>query len=404
MNLFKDHGLSKLINARGPATLVGANRVSRQVMEYMESVLSEPVEMRQLQELASEVISKHTGAEAGCVTGCAAAGIAIGVASFLSKDDLAKITSLPKPISGPHKIVIQKAHMISGGGCSIEQLILLSGAEIVEVGESADCAFFQLHAALDDSVAGAVFVMGGRSNTPGTIPLGTFIAICHEHNIPVIVDAASEVNISHFIESGADLVIVSSQKWLGGPTAGLIAGRSDLVHACFLTGEFGIGRPMKAGKEGIAGLIGALETYAARNNLEKRVREKTIIEHMYSLLNGEPGISLEIMNYRSESPSSCFLRIHVDPEIANLPAWEINKRMLQGSPRIALDVHRASEGFVEIDPGLLDVEDEEFIADRLKEILAEARVLKTDHIEYIPRFEESVRRMKDWREEYPVMK
>ncbi len=51
---------------------------------------------------------------------------------------------------------------------------------------------------------------------------------------------------------------------VGGATAALIAGRKDLVHACYLQ-EMGIGRLMKAGKEGILELyqllkIGCRET------------------------------------------------------------------------------------------------------------------------------------------------
>ncbi len=189
MNLFHDYGLTKLINALGPSTFVGTSRVSEEVIAYMTSVLTEAVDMRQLQELAGEVIRKYSGAEAGCVSGCSAAGIAVGVAAFLTGDDLAKITSLPKPIQGPNRIVIQKAQMISGGGCSIELLLRLSGAEVVEVGESADCALFQLAGALDENVAGAVFVNGSRAITPGTIPLKAFTRICHEHQVPVLVDS-----------------------------------------------------------------------------------------------------------------------------------------------------------------------------------------------------------------------
>jgi len=404
MNLFNDYGLSKLINAVGPSTFVGTSRVSKEVISYMESVLTEAVDMRQLQELANEVIRKYTGAEAGCVTGCSAAGVAVGVAAFLTRDDLGKITSLPKPVQGPHHIVIQKAQMISGGGCSIELLLRLSGAEITEVGEAADCGLFQLDGALDESVAGAVFVMGSRAITPGTIPLKTFTGICHEHKVPVLVDAAGEVNIQQFIDQGADLVVASSHKWLGGPTAGLIAGRSDLVHACFLNGEFGIGRPMKVGKEGIAGLIGALETFTTRNGAEQKTRGEAIVKHLYSLLNDEPGIQLKIINPPVNSIHSCGLRIFVDPGFAGLAAWELSERLLKGNPRIALDAYDASEGYVTVNPGLLDFGDDEIIASRIKEVTADARKSGTEPQEYIPRFETLVSHLRDWRDEYPVLK
>jgi len=51
MNLFNEYGLSKLINALGPSTFVGTSRVSKEVIACMESVLTEAVDMRQLQEL-----------------------------------------------------------------------------------------------------------------------------------------------------------------------------------------------------------------------------------------------------------------------------------------------------------------------------------------------------------------
>ena len=404
MNLFNDYGLSKLINALGPSTFVGTSRVSKEVISYMESVLTEAVDMRQLQELASEVIRKHTGAEAGCVTGCSAAGIAVGVAAFLTGHNLAEITTLPRPVKGPRQVVIQKAQMISGGGCSIELLIRLSGAEIIEVGESADCGLFQLDGALDQNVAGAVFITGVRANTPGTIPLGTFIRICHEHQVPVLVDAAGDANVKKIIDQGADLVIASSHKGLGGPTAGLIAGRADLVHACFLNGEFGIGRPMKVGKEGIAGLIGALETYARRSGEEKQAREKAIIDHLFTLLNGEAGLLLKRIDYPAGSSHSCALRIFVDPGLAGLAAWELGVLLLKGEPRIAVDAYEASEGYVTVNPGLLDEGNEDMIAFRVKDVLAEARKIGVAPQEYIPRFELLVSHMGDWREEYPVIK
>src|SRR2546425_2094189 len=47
-------------------------------------------------------------------------------------------------------------------------------------------------------------------------------------------------------------------------TAGVIAGRRDLVRACYLQ-ERGIGRAMKVGKEGVISLIAALTRWQARS-------------------------------------------------------------------------------------------------------------------------------------------
>ena len=272
------------------------------------------------------------------------------------------------------------------------------------MGEAADCGLFQLNAALNEEVAGAVFVLGSRANTPGTIRLGAFVDICHQKGIPVVVDAAGESDLKQYIQKGADLVVASSQKWLGGPTAGLIAGRRELVHACYLNGEFGIGRPMKAGKEGIAGLIGALETYALRNNPEKKERDRLVVQTLKLLLQDEPGLTLEIIAQHEESPSVCVLRVHIDPQQTGLQAWELGERMMHGDPRIAIDAYSAAEGYVTLDPGLVDIGEEETIAARMKEVLTEARQSAQPADEPIPRFELLVSHMKDWQKEHPVKK
>ena len=77
----------------------------------------------------------------------------------------------------------------------------------------------------------------------GQIDLAEFCAICRERGVPVIVDAASEYDLRGFLAKGADLVAYSAHKFLGGPTAGIVAGRKDLVLATFLQ-NYGIGRGM----------------------------------------------------------------------------------------------------------------------------------------------------------------
>ena len=87
--------------------------------------------------------------------------------------------------------------------------------------------------------------------------------------MPVIVDAASEYDLRGFVAAGADIAIYSAHKFLGGLTAGIVAGRKDLVRAAYLQNG-GIGRGMKVGKEGIVGAIAALEAWAQRDHAAHR--------------------------------------------------------------------------------------------------------------------------------------
>ena len=93
----------------------------------------------------------------------------------------------------------------------------------------------------------------------------------------MVADLASEYDLQGFLAAGADLVVYSAHKFLGGPTAGIVAGRKDLVRAAFLQNS-GIGRGMKVGKEGIAGAIAALEAWERRDHAAIRALETRHLE------------------------------------------------------------------------------------------------------------------------------
>ena len=64
------------------------------------------------------------------------------------------------------------------------------------------------------------------------MPLPEVCQIAHERGVPVIVDAAAELppraNLRRFIAEGADLVVFSGGKAIGGPQAsGILAGRAS---------------------------------------------------------------------------------------------------------------------------------------------------------------------------------
>ena len=71
--------------------------------------------------------------------------------------------------------------------------------------------------------------------------------------VPTIIDgAAQDFRIEELLETGADVVLVSGQKYLASPTAGLVFGKREYVDAVRAQDK-GIGRGMKATKEAIIG-------------------------------------------------------------------------------------------------------------------------------------------------------
>jgi D-glucosaminate-6-phosphate ammonia-lyase len=264
-------GLRPVINVSGTMTFLGASIVVPEAVEAMARVLPQFVEIGDLQRKASAAIARLTGAEAGTVTASTASGITVAIAACMTGADLARIEQLPDICSVKHEVPLQRGHMVNYGA-PVEQAVRLAGATVRPFGGATDARPYQLAAMLSEQSAAALFVVSHHCVEYGQIPLEQFCAICHERGVPVIVDAASEYDLCGFLAKGADIVIYSGHKFLGGPTTGIVAGRKDLVRAAYLQ-NFGIGRGMKAGKESIAGAMAALEAWATRDPAAARVLE-----------------------------------------------------------------------------------------------------------------------------------
>ncbi len=369
MNIYERFGLTKVLNARGPSTILGAAKVKPAVRQAVADALAISVEMVDLQAQASKAIYRFTEAEAGCVTGCAAAGIAVAVAACMTGDNLARIKELPNVDGLKNEIVIQKGHVIGAGDTPVYQLVRMTGGNLIEIAEAADCTLYQLEEAFNENTAAAIYIKSSRAEGPGMIPPKQFIETCKAHGVPVIVDDASGLSVRKFIAIGADLVVFSGQKWLGAPTAGVIAGKRELVYSCFLQ-ENGIGRPMKVGKEGIIGVMAAIEDWENRDWDDYRARQMKKVHYIAERLAGIDGVKVEI-EQSSESESAGWVRLTVDPKVAKITAFEVNRRLAVMNPVIKTHDYNSVLGYFALDPVYLEDGEEVILCDALISIFAE---------------------------------
>jgi D-glucosaminate-6-phosphate ammonia-lyase len=363
-------GLRPIINVSGTMTALGASTVVPEAVKAVAEILPEFVEINDLQRRASAVIARLTGGEAGCVTASASAGITIGVAAAMSGSDLARIEQLPDTTGIKHEVVIQSGHMVSYGA-PIEQGIRLAGAAVVPVGEATSVKLYQLEGKLSERTAAAVYVVSHHVVQYGQLPLAEFAAACHARGVPVIADLASEYDLRGFLSAGADLAIYSAHKFLGGPTAGIIAGRKDLVRACFLQ-NMGIGRGMKVGKEGVAGTIAALEAWERRDHAGIRAAERHHLDLWVGRFAKLPGISATIVPDPTDNPLDR-LMLAVDPERARITAWGLADALAAGDPPVIVRDHEVEHGFFYLDPCNLHPGEAEIVADHIAAELDHAR-------------------------------
>lgn len=355
-------GLRPIINVSGTMTGLGASIAVPEAVRAAAEILPEFVEINDLHRKASPVIARLTGGEAGFVTACASAGITLAVAATMTGADLVRIEQLPDTTGMKNEVAIQAGHFVNYGA-PIDQAIRLAGAKVVTVGYATDVRPYQLEAALNERTAAAVYVVSHHVVRYGQIALPDFVAICHKRGVPVIVDAASEYDLKGFLAAGADLAIYSAHKFMGGATAGIVAGCKDLVRATFLQNA-GIGRGMKVGKESIVATIATLETWEKRDHAAVRAREDGALALWQKRFAKLPGITATIAPDPADNPLSR-LKLAIDPAAARNAAWALADALAAGDPPVIVRDHEVEHGFFYLDPCNLHPGEETIVADRV---------------------------------------
>lgn len=375
-------GLRPVINASGTMTVIGASSARPEVIETVAAILPRFVEIDALQQVASNRIARLCGAEAGFVTASTAAGITLAIAGAMTGLDRAAIGRLPDASGLKYEVAVMAGHLISYGA-PVEQAVRLAGAEVVSVGQATSVAEFELEAALTERTAAALYVISHHAVQYGMLGLRRFSEIAHAHGVPVIVDAAAEYGLRRFIEEGADIALYSAHKFLRAPTAGIVAGRRDLVRAAYLQNG-GIGRGMKVGKEGIAGTIVALEAWEITDHAAQRAAEDQLLAAWQAALAGRPGVTTSRIADPTGNPVDR-LRVGIDPAVAKTTAWNLTSVLAAGTPSIAVRAEALEHGYFELDPCNLDAAEGRMVGERLLAALDEARgggVPMTSHAEW----------------------
>lgn len=359
-------GLRPVINVAGTMTALGASIMVPEAIKAMAEIAPEFVEMDDLQRRASTVIARLTGAEAGFVTASAAGGIVMAVAAAMTGPKLLAVERLPLDTTGlKTEVIVQWGHVV-GYGNAIDQAIRLCGGTPVLAGQVSATSPYQVHDAINENTAAALYVVAHTTMSYGMLTLPEFVAICHAKGVPVIVDAASEYDFRRFIAEGADVVIYSGHKFLGGPTTGIVAGRKELIRAGYLQNR-GVGRGMKAGKESIAGVMAALEAWEVRDHDGIRARETAALTLWATRFAALKGITATIVPDPTGNPLDR-LEVRVAPE-SGYTAYGLAAALAKGSPPIMVRGHLAELGYFLLDPCNLHAGQDQIVADALSGLL-----------------------------------
>ena len=354
-------GLRPIINVSGTMTVLGASIMVPQAIAAMAAIAGEFVEMDQLHKAASDTVAQATGAQAGFITACCASAITLAVAGTMTGERLLAIERLPDTAGLKRDVLVQLGHLV-GYGASLQQTIAMSGARVVPVGTVSGTRGYQLDGSITEQTACMVFVVSHMTVQHAMLGLEEACRICHAKGVPVIVDAASEYDLRGFLARGADVVVYSGQKFLGGPTSGIVAGTAPLVRAASLQNR-GIGRVMKVGKESIAGVMAALRAWMQRDHAAVRAREDAALRLWQESLQEFPDLSCACIPDPTGNPLQR-LRVRVLPG-GRWTARTLADALASGDPPVMVRDYQTDLGHFDLDPCNLHAGEAEKVAQKL---------------------------------------
>jgi D-glucosaminate-6-phosphate ammonia-lyase len=392
MHIYEDLGVRRIINARSFSTKSGGSALSGPVLDAMSEASESCVHMAELQEAASRIIAEATVAEAGMVTSGASAALTLASAACLAGFDVSRMSRLPDTTGMKNEIIVHRSHRND-----YDHALRAAGAQLVEVGYSYYTFPHEIESVIGPSTVAFFYLAGGEGSC---VPLAQFAEIAHKHRLPVIVDAAAELpprsNLKAFIAAGADLVAFSGGKHLRGPqSTGILCGQRDLILSAMLQHQdmdvfpetwplrqliadgllagpphHGIGRGFKVGKEEIAGLLTALQRYSTRDLEIEEQLWMTDLETVLSKIGDIPGVLSYVQADARDVPHA---HIDIDPKLTKLDANAVIRALHEGEPSISVFERWANSGKIVIMPEALQPGEAQIIAQRLKEILTNAK-------------------------------
>jgi len=217
---------------------------------------------------AESLLTRLTGAESALVVNNNAAAVLLVLSALAFRK----------------RVVISRTQLVEiGGGFRVPDVMAQSSAKLVEVGTTNRVHLNDYEDALQEPAALVLrahhsnFKIIGFTSEP---PLDEIVALARQHGVPVVDDLGSgalldtarfgvahEPTVQESLQAGADVVCFSGDKLLGGPQAGIIVGRSDLMQRIK---KHPLARAMRADKLCLAALSATILHYL-KNEAESQI-------------------------------------------------------------------------------------------------------------------------------------
>jgi len=204
-------------------------------------------------------------------------------AALLVNNNAGAVLLVLSALAGGREVIISRGQLVEiGGGFRIPDVMAQSGASLVEVGTTNRTNLSDYALAIGDDTCALMrvhssnFRIVGFAHQPG---LDDLVALARERQLLMLDDLGSgtlidtqpfglmhEPMVQESVAAGVDIVTFSGDKLLGGPQAGIILGKADLIARLR---HHPLTRALRVDKAAIAGVQANLLYYVRGEALEK---------------------------------------------------------------------------------------------------------------------------------------
>jgi L-seryl-tRNA(Ser) seleniumtransferase len=255
---------------------------------------------------AEHLITRITGAEA---------------ATAVNNNAAAVLLMLMALCQG-REVIISRGQLVEiGGGFRVPDVMAQSGAKLVEVGTTNRTHLRDYEAAITENTAAILVAHHSNYKIIGftTEPeLAELAELAQRHNILLLYDQGSgalldtapyglepEPTVLDGLTAGCDVVCFSGDKLLGGPQAGILCGRADLLAQIK---RYPLARAVRADKMALAALSATLAHYVTDEALtavpvwrmiSRPVTEIDVAAKQWAAKLRDRGIDADVVDGRS---------------------------------------------------------------------------------------------------------